>query len=200
MSEGSFHPHPNFPWISRNSELVLFYDSKEQKEWKGHFTSHETHHFEAELKSPEDLEKWIKKWDFPKHGLLLRAGKKLHKDFESKEQLQEKVSFYLGKLLKPKLKLESDLRAHQNPTRMQGIKKAAENLIEDFFIKCPNCESYNYHFLEPVPGLLCKACELPSKLAKAEKWVCHDCEKPSIRPRKDGKTHIEASHCDICNP
>ena len=96
--------------------------------------------------------------------------------------------------------LETDLRAHLNPTRMAAIAAAAADLVANARCRCPGCGAPGFAADGIVPGLPCAWCGEPTPLALAVVRTCARCGARREDPRPDGRTHAEPGECPSCNP
>jgi len=144
-SEGSFGMHPSIPFIPSNLELVVLIDRKNNLEMRGQYRSSDTNLDGKYVESIEEALAFADKIWFPSHGVILRRkqNKKLllNKDITSKTELISGVKKILSMPLTSKVFIETDMRAHKNPTRMKAIKKATENLIDNIQSKYPTYQT-----------------------------------------------------------
>ncbi len=122
-SEGSFGSHPEIPWVSSNFELVLLVDKANGIEIRGHSRSTETSASGDYVSSIDEAGEFARKWGFPEHGLIIRNsenGNIIYKGITTYEELEKRVRQLLGSFFAKKVFLETDLRAHMNPTRMKN--------------------------------------------------------------------------------
>ena len=76
--------------------------------------------------------------------------------------------------------LETDVRAHKNPTRMEMIRLAAMDLAARL-------------------NSLCPACGAPTRETRAEVHDCLKCAHRLTRERAD-RQYADPGRCDYCNP
>jgi predicted nucleic acid-binding Zn-ribbon protein len=95
--------------------------------------------------------------------------------------------------------LESDLRAHANPTRMEMIRQAAEDLVKKLLSPCPACGAPGFWLVERLSGLPCADCGAPTRETRAEVHGCLKCAHRETRERTD-RQHADPGRCDYCNP
>ncbi|HEY9652262.1 MAG TPA: DUF6671 family protein, partial [Coleofasciculaceae cyanobacterium] len=70
-SEGTFGPHPTFPYISLNRELVILLDQANALEIVGQEASTETNYAHQSVSTLEDAYKFADEIGFPEHGLVV---------------------------------------------------------------------------------------------------------------------------------
>ena len=96
--------------------------------------------------------------------------------------------------------VETDMRAHLNPTRMAVIRKLAFRLARRIATPCPGCAAPGFGQTGEVIGLPCEWCESATEMIRLESWSCAACSYREERPRRDGLRRAPAQHCPHCNP
>ncbi|KAF0195752.1 MAG: Uncharacterized protein FD169_1240 [Bacillota bacterium] len=201
-SEGSFGSHPFVP-IPWNVELVLLYDKKEDMEICGVYEGAETNFSHLKTNSFNDALIFSEKIGFPEHYLILRPdneySKTIIKDIDSSYKLKDAFSFCMSKSREGTVFLETDMRAHANPTRMNNIEKATQDLISKLLSFCPDCGAPGFIVNEKIKGLPCELCGLPSEMNLKYIRKCYKCKFTKEQLHPDGK-FAPAQHCNYCNP
>ncbi len=158
-SEGSFSPHPSIPFVQGNLELLLFIDKKNGFEILGHHRTPETNIDGQYVTTVEEALDFAKKIGFPEHGVIVRKSKNGHfgiyKDIATEKDLIKTVKKLLNNFFTNRIFIESDMRAHRNPTRMKAIKKATEDLIKNIKSLCPRCKAPGFIVVDFKKGLRC---------------------------------------------
>lgn len=203
-SEGSFGPHPSIPFITSSFELVLLIDRKHELEIRGHHRSGKTNAEATYISSIAEAKEFAKKIGFPEHGLVVRRSehnkRDIFKGITSYPELEEKVSYLLGKIFVKKVYLEADLRAHVNTTRMKNIELATKDLIKNIRSLCPKCGTPGFVAVDVVRGLPCGDCGQKTDLPLAIVRGCQKCKfKMEVLPPKS-KTLADPGMCSHCNP
>lgn len=201
-SEGSFgsHPYAPFPW---NVELVSLYDKKENMEIYGVYEGSETNFAHLKTNSFESALKFAEQIGFPEHFLILRPddeySKNIFKDIDNVEKLKEIFDKCLTISRTDNVFLETDMRAHANPTRMKNIEKATLNLISKLMNFCPKCDAPGFIIKQAIKGLPCELCGLSSEMTLKYIYCCHRCkyEMEELYPRGE---YAPAQYCNYCNP
>lgn len=200
-SEGSFGPHPSSPFMSANEELVILVDIKNKLEVVGRHFTLKTNFSHREIKNINDLEDFLKIIGYPDHAVIVKISYDdltiIHKNFKSKDDLYDMVINALENCYG--IEVETDMRAMNNPTRMEAIEHAVLDLINNIKSVCPKCQSPGFVIKEVIRGLPCELCYLPTKSAKAFKYFCQQCEFSEER-LKQGMTSEDPMFCDYCNP
>jgi hypothetical protein len=200
-SEGSFGAHPAIPFANSNEEIVMFKDFKNDLEIIGRYLSIKTNLFDGQINTMEELEEAIAKINFPSHGLIV-------KDIEQEEVIlknindHEQVQRFVRACLKSghKLSVSSDMRAVNNPTRMQNIEKATQSLVENMRSYCPSCDSPGFVVKEMKPGLPCSSCGIPTRSILTAIKLCQKCNNKEELKYPNSKQFENPMYCDFCNP
>ena len=201
-SEGSFGPDPEIPFATSNLELVLLVDAKHGIEVRGHSRTGDTNFLYEQVSSLEGAIDFAKRVGFPEHGVIVRKNEKskeIYKYIVSWEEFEHIVTKLLSKSFTKKIFLETDMRAHRNPTRMRNIQLAMEDLMKNLANTCPICHMFGYSVTEYVRGLPCGLCKQPTDIAKSVVYECSTCgnrEEKSI----EGPQFADSAQCQYCNP
>jgi hypothetical protein len=100
----------------------------------------------------------------------------------------------------PGNRLETDMRAHMNPTRMTAIRALAGRLAARLAALCPDCGAPGWGQVDLLRGLPCSSCNQPTQGVMAIIDGCTVCQHRETRPRPDGVTAASPASCDWCNP
>ena len=199
-SEGSFGPHPAVYFVPSDTEHLIFIDSKNQIEIVASLVSTSTNYATSTIESFEELIDFTKKIGFPSHAIILRDTLKkketIIKGITDENML--KVSF--EKLKGSTLLVETDMRAHLNPTRMKVIEELTGKLIDKLKSNCPSCFYPGYTVKERIPGLPCSQCGLPTRSTKSNEFKCEKCKCKTEQLFPNGKKEEDPMYCDYCNP
>ncbi|MFM9107438.1 MAG: DUF6671 family protein [Chloroflexota bacterium] len=201
-SEGSFGPHPAVPWMQANLEVLLLVDRREGIEVVGRHLTTEVAAAGAWAASPGEAAAWAAQAGFPAHALVVRPDPDepggIVKGIADAVSLEGEVVRLLAS--RPRVWLETDLRADRNPTRMQAIAAAAADLVACARVRCPGCAAPGFAASGTVPGLPCGWCGAPTELALAVVRTCARCGASREEPRDDGRSHADPGECPYCNP
>jgi len=201
-SEGSFGAHPSAFFLPANEEWLLLLDRKNQLEIHARHLSIETNFGGQEFSGLDALEDFAQKALFPSHGLILRNQKdsqvEIHKGITD-----HSVLFDLGQQLLKKYGsayVETDMRAHLNPTRMKVIEETAQKLLEKIRSCCPSCSLPGFAAVASEPGLPCSWCGTPTRSTLFQTKTCIHCGHTEQVHFPHGKTTEDPMYCDRCNP
>lgn len=204
-SEGSFGPHPYVPFLAIGRELVLMVDRETGLELNGYDASEETNFGQRVARDLESAFAFAQCVGFPEHGLIVMGCRDerpapdlmLNKDVTDANALEGAVREALG--ICGAAFVETDMRAHRNPTRMIAIERATRDLVRRFYSRCPNCDHRGYDVTEWIPGLPCAWCGEPTREIVAEALICQSCGHREERTVATAPT-AEPGQCDGCNP
>lgn len=199
-SEGSFGPHPVIGFVPCNEEILYLYDKRHNIEIIVREQSTKTNFSGEDLWNFAELYLFAKKVQFPSHALIVRDlyDRIIEKGITDWDVLKEK--FNTAKLNGLPVKIETDMRAHFNPTRMSVIKKCTQKLVKAATSTCPNCKRPGFIVTDTESGLPCELCLLPTRSTLKHILVCQGCgfKNEILFPNK--KQYEEATYCDFCNP
>lgn len=202
-SEGSFGAHPSIPFIQSNLELVLLLDVKNNLEIRGHHRSSDTNMSGQHVSSAKEALEFAKRTGFPEHAVVVRKSEKnnssLQKGIRSEDELIRHVKSLLGGFFTKKVYIETDMRAHMNPTRMEKIAHATSDLVANINSTCPDCESPGFVISDVKTGLVCGQCKMPTESPSAYIWKCQKCDTEKTIPREN-KSCEDPAMCSRCNP
>lgn len=201
-SEGSFGPDPMLGLIPWNVELLVFLDDEWGIEVVGHAQgrSNHLHHLAADWAAAKVF---ARQAGFPDQHLVVRPDganePRHHKGIDTWDALESAFQWAQSQASGGQVFLETDLRAHANPARMERIRSAAADLVARMRSCCPSCGSPGFGLVERIAGLPCRDCGAPTRETRAEVHGCLRCAHRSTRERTDALTASPA-RCDYCNP
>jgi hypothetical protein len=199
-TEGSFGSHPEVAFLPYHEELMVFMDLKKGIEVIVKATSSSTTQFNKCFHDFEEAREFLRTIDFPVQGIVLKKeGNAIPLEEDMPENLPN-AELRIHQLLEEsgQVWIESDLRAHRNPSRMQLIQKLTYQLTKRLASQCPKCKHPGFGVTKAEKGLPCKQCGLPTPSMHYFISVCSNCayEQRDINPKK-----IEdPMYCQICNP
>jgi hypothetical protein len=200
-SEGSFGPHPLNPFLIANEEILCFYDRKNKLEIFAKEITTETNFNTAEINTWQQLCSFAHEALFPSHALILRDALSLQIIKKGISNWDELEKIYKNNIKKNSLlKIETDMRAHLNPTRMKQISKCVRKLIDALKSNCPKCNAPGFVINNYEEGLPCKICEKPTRSVLKTICKCNKClfAVEKLYPR--GNKFEDPMYCDYCNP
>lgn len=204
-SEGTFGPHPAIPFVPAGIELLVFVDD-ERRVVVHESLIDEATNFDHLVVSPgAPLEPFLERMGFPAHGLIVRpnAGEEnaaLAKGIIDGDRLVRSIAEAAAVSSDGRARLETDMRAHFNPTRMKSLALLAERLAQRLARLCPACGMPGFGRTGTRVGLKCSDCGAPTEMVSTEIFGCANCEHREDRPRADGLKLAPAQYCPECNP
>ncbi len=208
-SEGSFGPHPSFPFVYANQESLLFFDSDTGVEFFEHYLCTRTSYAYKEINNIEDISDFLNSMSIASQAVILRpkeisgigADKVFkglcHHDqvYSAYRQLSEVTS--IGPIV-----IETDNRAHVNEFRRSVIAKTFELLIASLLSQCPQCHCPGYKVRDRKGHLPCLSCGFLSNIPKYEVWTCLNpsCLHRDQKTRADDLMEVAPQYCNFCNP
>ena len=197
-SEGSFGPHPQMGFIGQGIESLHFVDSENNFELTVSDSTTDINYHQKLISSVGECLQFAKKVGFPQQGVILvgRQGDNLlvKKDFWSEHEL----ALTMQDLTNYTVTIETDMRAHRNPMRMQHIFKVALKLAHRLNDLCPQCEAPGWGMIDVQKGLPCEHCGAKTPLASHTILGCTKCDFERKEPIKI--THNSTEFCQSCNP
>lgn len=203
-SEGSFGPDPSIPWVPCDLELVILIDRHHDLELVGQAHSTATNYRQATVTSLQAALEFAAAAQFPSHALVARVDpaakdpETLHKGIAREEHLVAIVNQLLAS--HGSLWLETDMRAHLNPSRMAVIAQATHHLTKKIQQTCPQCHWPGFDVTRRLPGLPCAQCRLPTALIQTWEYECSRCHHQHRVEFPTGARAADPGQCGFCNP
>ncbi len=204
-SEGSFGPHPAIPYIPAGMELLVFVNDERGIVVTESLITEKTNYDHLVISPGEASDAFLQRIGFPTHGLIVRPNEgevasALAKGIVDPDRLRRAIEAAAGVSSDGRARMETDMRAHFNPTRMRSLAILAERLAQRLARQCPACGAPGFGRTGSRAGLLCEACGTPTELVVAEILGCPACDYTEERLREDGLQRAPAQHCPSCNP
>jgi len=203
-SEGSFGPHPILGFVATNVEIVVLVDKKYDLEIMGGIVSLKTNYNQRDVRNVEEAVSFATGIGFPSHGIIIRThpgkGLEMEKGVTTVEQLEQAVIKFLKISPIGKVFLETDVRAFANPTRMENIRLATEDLVKNALGVCPQCSIPGFSVTQKKRGLPCEMCGSETDSTLADVYICKKCGFTKDEFYPEGKKVAYAGNCNYCNP
>jgi hypothetical protein len=208
-SEGSFGPHPAVPLLAVGHEWLTLVDAAQGLVVSEQLLHTATNYSQRRAASIAELDDWLRQVGFPRHGVIVRPSRPgrdrsptpaISKGLMSHESLAMAIERALPHADDGFALVETDMRAHLNPTRMASIRRLAFRLVRRLRSACPACGSPGWGLVATVPGLPCDWCGSPTDLVDHELHGCVACGEQRQHPRRDGLREADPGHCPRCNP
>lgn len=203
-SEGSFFAHPSNPFLSVNNEYLILIDRKNKVAVDAQWNSFNINYFKDTFSNENDAMTYCLERGFPENGVILKCNTDscdplIIKDITSVNGLKASLSVLFNQSLKGEVEIESDMRAHRNPLRMQNIATTAKHLVNNMRNACPHCQSIGFSIKNSVAGLECSSCGFPSNETKGYIYNCKNCDHEEFKAIQ-GELKANPGNCQICNP
>jgi len=204
-SEGSFGPHPFLPFIPAGIEIMTFVDNERSFVLSETFLAERTNYAHREARTIYDLASWLPAVRFPSHALIVRTksdevGAPVEKGIVSIDRLRAAIDRAVTTSKEGVARVETDMRAHLNPTRMAAIRRLAFRLARRLATPCPACTAPGWGQTGTVGGLPCEFCGTPTEMVRYQIFSCVTCDYREVKPRDDSRTSASQQHCPYCNP
>ena len=201
-SEGSFGPHPVLVWVPAGIETMVFIDAEMDLTVSETRLCERTNFSHRDVADAADLADWLVRIGFPTHGLLVRplGGPVLAKGITDRASLSAVVAQAAARGENGLARVETDMRAHLNPTRMASIRGLAVRLARRLATACPACAAPGWGQTGVVRGLTCAGCGGATNLVAALVFGCGRCRHSHETPRPDGRRTTDPGNCPNCNP
>ena len=208
-SEGSFGPHPELGFVAVGVELLAFIDDELGIELVEQRLCEQTNFAHLETGALDArTDSFLERVGFPVHALIVRANRPegddapgpLYKGVADLAVLRRAIGQCAAASGDGQARLESDMRAHQNPTRMGEIALLAAALGRRLAQTCVACGALGFGLIDVERGLPCCLCASPTELVVCELYGCARCGHSERRPRPDGLSCADPGCCEHCNP
>ena len=126
-SEGSFGPHPKMPFLPSDFEVLVFVDDEEGFTVSMEAVTTETNYAQQRCANPGEALSFATRLRFPSHSLIVRPVRnpdpeQIRKGVSDAETLRLAVQRAIDASPDRAASIETDMRAHANPTRMRVIR------------------------------------------------------------------------------
>lgn len=199
-SEGSFGPHPAIPFIPVDVELAVVIDIQLGLEVTESYAATDTNYSEITLDTPTVPQEFLDRVGFPEHALIVlpvTGFEPLHKGLRDVESLSRAIDGCFEST--GTARIQTDMRAHLNPSRSRAIGAVAEQLARRLAHRCPRCDAPGWGIVERTAGLPCGECGTPTDLIASNVFACarRSCSHQQHIPT-GGKAG--PAQCPTCNP
>lgn len=190
--------------IPYDAEVVILIDKDQGCELIMDYKSYDTNYSAATIQTEQELEAFAKQGLFPSHGLIVTSYPKsqtaLHfKGIQNWRGLVSKFKACLADSQTRKVVVETDMRAHMNPTRMKVLSSFANIVTKRLSHLCPICKIPGWGVIATSPGLPCALCHAPTGMTKETTFGCIKCTYQKTIPKKK-QTYADPGFCLLCNP
>ncbi len=205
-SEGSYGPHPHIPFIAGGIELMAAVDDDRGIVVCEHLIDDSPVYDHVITAESGDITSFLNRICFPDHAVIVRPHQNddsdafIHQGLRTVEALSDAISSAARHSSDNRALVQTDMRAHMNPTRMATVRRLANALSDRLATSCPGCDMPGYGLVDIESGLPCEWCGASSLMILYQVFGCVACDFRERRPRPDGRTHADPSQCPQCNP
>jgi len=200
-NEGSFGPHPRAPMIACAVEIAVCVDDRHGIIIGEAHNTTDTNFAHTTVRSAEELpERFLEGTRFPSHGLVVHPHQgtaPVTKGIHDLDRLVTAIEVAAGASDDGCATVQTDMRAHHNPTRQRAIALVAERLASRIATLCPSCATPGFGVCEIVLGLACERCGEPTDLPASRVSGCYRCDH---RQREPATVLADPGQCPLCNP
>jgi hypothetical protein len=202
-NEGSFGPHPFIPFLPVGFEVMTFIDDDRGIVLTETLLAEKTNYSHRKAVCIDVLDEWLEAVRFPSHALVVKPTgtnrtEGLTKGLVTRIDLADAIRRAAVISSEGTASIETDMRAHLNPTRMHSIRRLAFKLARRLTILCPACSAPGWGRSGVIKGLPCRDCETPTELPLRSIFRCGACyyreEKPCF------EENASPQFCPFCNP
>ncbi len=206
-SEGAYGPHPFLPYVATGNELIIWLDTENGIEIHEQTFVRRTNYTTLVLRPGEPVSTLLERADFPQHALIVMprapvpdAPLKPVKGIRDRAELRQAIRLAAEASTDGFALVQSDLRAHMNPLRMQAISIVARRLATRLLARCRDCDAPGFGVIRRETGLPCEICGTPTPLPYRDVLGCARCPYEVTLPHAEGRQSADPRYCDICNP
>lgn len=204
-SEGSFGPDPIVPFLPIHHEILAFVDDERGIVVCEQATTNETNFAHSVVSSVTELDDFLRRVGFPAHALIVRPHRgeradSVQKGLQTCAELNDAIQAAVYASDDGLAHVESDLRAHLNPTRAKVIRGLAFRLARRLRQHCPECDAPGWGHVDVEAGLPCRWCRTLTAFILHELYACAACRRQQRYPRSDGHAFADPGVCPNCNP
>jgi hypothetical protein len=218
-TEGSFGAHPLIPFIAGSEETIVLVDDELGFHVSETLISTNTNFGHCVTKSLGETEEFLQRAKFPSHGLLVKPNltdqnlfQKIGRFFRSSsdgttlKDIKDRTALELaiescGSVSKDRMaRVETDMRAHMNPTRMRVLRELGIKLARRLRSRCTECGCPGFGRTGVSGFLECSECGSASESPSHEVHSCPKCQFSKTKIRSDGLQRLDPMYCQRCNP
>ena len=200
-SEGSFGPHPSIFFAPADSELLCFIDIPQNIIVAESVLTTDTNYAQKEISREDEYASFLENIQFGSHAVMVRGladNAILAKGVTNCDALSAVLSEGFKRY--SHLRLETDMRAMVNPTRMNVIRKLTHQLIYRINQVCEQCQAPGFGKKTVAGNLSCQDCSSLTELYQYQVLNCVKCSYQKHCPRPDGLLQADPKYCPNCNP
>lgn len=203
-SEGAFGPHPSVPFLASGVEVMVLIDAESDLEIVVQRRT-KTNYDSLLFRPGNDLSAFLHRIGFPTHAVIVRPGTRGDsttplKGIMDLSRLSSAIDKSSAMSDDGSVFIQTDMRAHMNPTRMKSLGFVARLLALRMARLCPSCSAPGFALSDVLRGVPCEQCGAPTRRIRAEIHNCSKCGLQQVRRMRPETMRAAALWCDICNP
>lgn len=201
-SEGSFGSHPSLVFVPADEEWMMLTDYKNELEITARVCRTNTNFQHAKITTERELRAFAELVQFPSHALVLKENETSVSSCEKGISSWEKLESTFKRMVDANGSawVETDMRAHLNPTRMNVIEEVTHLLLQKIQSACPSCTAPGFSVTKSISGLQCDWCNSPTLSTKSHLYSCQKCNFAVEKKYPLGKQTESPEFCLHCNP
>jgi hypothetical protein len=200
-SEGAYGPHPQIPFLASGVETLVLVDEARGLVLRETMEARRPVYDQVEAAGLAALEPFLARIGFPRQGLIVRpnrGGGSQRKGLRARAPLARAVEAAAAASPDGLAVVETDMRAHMNPTRMAAIAQLAERFAARLARACPSCGAPGWGVARPGPPLPCAWCGGETLARGGMIWGCAACGEEA--PQDEARAAADPGQCPACNP
>jgi hypothetical protein len=198
-SEGSFGPHPQIPFVSADTEILVLWDDEAEVSYHHAKTGTNTNFSALETRDEDKAVSFAAGAGLPGHGFIVKAGNRIIKGLLTEAEIRDAYRTMLKESEGKSISIETDMRAMFNPTRMAFIKETAEEFAEKLGHLCPGCGKPGFTVNGAERGLPCAWCGNATRGVEWFTSTCRFCSHTEKERPADYSPQADPMICDFCN-
>ena len=203
-NEGAYGPHPAIPFVPIGREVLLWRNAETGQEVIERLTDDAPCYDHATVTSADETTAFLAGIGFPRTAVIVAApgqgATPVAKGLQDRDAVDDAIRRALRLSVAGTAFLQTDMRAHLNPRRMDTIARLAARLAARLGTACPACAAPGWGLLRVETGLPCGWCNGPTLLVKAEVHGCTRCGHETVHARSSGPRLADPGQCPACNP
>jgi len=199
-SEGAYGPHPDIPFLPLGRELLLWHEAETGREIIEQALDDRPSYDHAEVADLAEAEALLARVAFPATALIVAASADalpVAKGVRDHDALAAAIGRAVACSADRRAFLQTDMRAHMNPRRMEVIAGLAGRIAQRLSTPCPHCRAPGWGLLRRDPGLPCGDCGTSTALVAHD---IHGCTACGAEDRTARTGTADPAHCPYCNP
>lgn len=203
-SEGSFGPHPFFPFGGYSKEILVFVDDENGLVVYERMNTSKTNYAFYETGTNQDLDTFLKSIGFPRHAVIVKPKypkmeEMVYKGISDYLELKKVMRHCQTMCSEQQALIQTDMRAMMNPTRQKVIRQLAFKLVRRLQQTCVMCTMPGWGLIDVEIGLPCRLCSEPTEQIHYYIQGCSQCGH-SIKERNSELRVADPQYCNYCNP